>query len=59
MRGLPILAALALGACTYVERQPQPERPVVLQQQPAPTTTYVAPPPAVVPPPAVTVRPGY
>ena len=50
MRGLPILAALiaALGACTYVERQP--ERPVVLQQQPAPT--YVAPP-------AVTTRPSY
>jgi hypothetical protein len=53
MRSLPILAALiaslGLGACTYVERQP--ERPVVLQQQPA-APTYVAPP-------AMAVRPSY
>jgi len=59
MRSLPILtvliAGLGLGACTYVDRQP--ERPVVLQQQPAPT--YVQPAPTYVTPPAVAVRPSY
>jgi hypothetical protein len=43
-------AALALAACTYVERTPQP---TVVQTPP----TVVAPAPTA--PPTVTVRPGY
>lgn len=48
-------AALALAACTYVERTPP--TPTVVQTPPA----VVATPPAVVqtPAPTVTVRPGY
>lgn len=59
MRSLSVLsalgAALALAACTYVERERQPAAVV----QPAPTV--VQPAPTVVPAPSgsVTVRPGY
>ena len=44
--------ALALGACTYVERTPPP---TVVQAPPV----VAAPAPIVTAPPTVTVRPGY
>jgi hypothetical protein len=54
MPRLPVLlavgATLALGACTYVERQPAPQ-PVAVPVQPAPAAV-------VTPAPVVTVRPG-
>ncbi|WP_158292327.1 hypothetical protein [Paracraurococcus ruber] len=46
-----IFAALAVTACTYVERERPPPAPVVLQQ-PAPAVIQQAPP-------TVTVRPSY
>jgi hypothetical protein len=55
MRTVPTLAsvaiALALGACTYVERTPSP----TVVQVPTPAPTVVAPAPA--PAATVTVRP--
>lgn len=44
--------ALALAACTYVERTPPP---TVVQAPPV----VAAPAPIVAAPPTVTVRPGY
>jgi hypothetical protein len=47
------VAALAVTACTYVERERPAPAPVVLQQPAAQPTVLQAPPPTV------TVRPSY
>lgn len=50
-----LAAALALAACTYVEREVRTPPPAAVVQQPPPTIIQPAP----APPPTVTVRPSY